>query len=99
MKTVSAVSLLFLFSVTSCDRIGGLFGHGDSSGGASSSGTSAPAATTAPADVLAGFEGEIDLMAKDKTRPAPVSLSLLVKNDVVHVDAPADLLSSPDVAK
>ena len=71
---------------------------GTASGAGSSAPTSAPGAKPA-ADLptLAGFEGEIDLVAKGKTSPTPTPINLLVKNEVIRVDLPAEALSSREL--
>ncbi len=102
MKNLPLVSVLVLAGVTGCDRIAGLFGHGADPVGSTGSAPGAPAAAPAANNdlpSLAGFEGEIDLLAKGKSSPAPVALNLLVKNDIVRLDVPSDLLSASPAAR
>jgi len=103
MKTAHAASFALLFALAGCDRISSLLGHGDagetSAAPGSSGATNGPApATNAPVSLL-GFEGEIDLLLKAKTSPTPISLNLLVKNDIVRFDVPTEALASKDVAR
>jgi Domain of unknown function (DUF4412) len=95
MKIAHIATLLMLLGASGCD-------HGSSS----SSGRSDPAASAPPPPanapaaaalaLLAGFEGEIDLSAKGKTQANPIALNLLVKNEIVRVDFPPDLLDSKE---
>jgi len=103
MQTRPLASLLvLLLGVTGCDRIGSLFGHdGPTAGSAPASGSGGGAAAAKKDDAVpsfAGFEGEIDLSARAKSKPTPVAFNLLVKNEIVRLDLPSDLISSPDVS-
>jgi hypothetical protein len=96
MKIVHAVALSLLVTSTGCDRVSSMFRHDDGSGSGSSgsSGASSAAESDGELPALAGFEGEIDLSAKGKTTPTPVALNLLVKNEIVRVDLPADMMNA-----
>lgn len=101
--TTRCAGLFVLLSLAGCDRINSLLGKdspapaasGSAGAGAAGAAPSAEVKGDDPLAMLAGFEGEIDITAKGKTSPAPVNLSLLVKNEVVRIDAPPDLLASP----
>jgi hypothetical protein len=94
MRINSAAGLVFVIALGGCGRIAALFGHDNSppasSGSAASSAAPAAAASNDDLPDLTSFEGEIDISAKAKTSPTPVSFNLLVKNDVVRVDIPTD---------
>ncbi len=101
MKTLHVASVVLLVGLVGCDRINSLLGRADGGATAASGGAGGSQEPTGKGSSdlpsLTGFEGEIDLTMKSTTSPAPVPLNLLVKNDVVRADVPADLLGAKDV--
>ena len=103
-RSAGLFALVSLLSLPACDRINSLLGKDSpapaASGSAAASGTAGTAPTPDvkaddPLAMLAGFEGEIDVTAKGKSNPTPLNLNLLVKNEVVRIDAPPELLAAP----
>jgi hypothetical protein len=98
MKTLPLASLSVLLVLASCKKDSATAADGGA--GAPGSGSAAaadPAPTAMPA--LSTFEGEIDVTAKSKQSPKPISLAVLIKNDTVRVDVPDDLLADPKAAQ
>jgi len=98
MKT-SVAALVLVAAATGCHS-------SSSSGGGAAESTSAAAAASAapsaaadkPGDLptLADFEGEVDMVAKSATSPAPMPLNMLVKNSTLRFDLPQEVIDSPD---
>jgi hypothetical protein len=93
MKIASALAfslaLTTIGPITGCHHDNAGSGDGGSSGNGGGSGSSGEVSLT-------GFEGEIDLVASGKSNPAPVPLSLLVKNDTIRTDLPQDIIAAQD---
>ena len=103
MKTLPVVGVLLLcassLGLGGCDRFGHGSSSGDAGGPASSAAGSSGGAAAADVPAFAGFEGEIDLVMKGKTSPAPIPVNLMIKGDAVRFDAPGDMLAIPDVER
>jgi Domain of unknown function (DUF4412) len=92
MKLAPAFALSLVLALPSCHKDSPAAADG---GAAAASGGGGSA--TDPGELsLTDFEGEIDLVAKGKTSPTPVPLSLLVQKEVIRVDVPQDVLSAQD---
>src|ERR1700759_2537557 len=88
LRSLSIASVAVAIASTGCSKLKSMEGGGGGEGGASST-----------ADGLAlpdGFQGEIDVMAKDekpteKGGDAPVNVALMVKSGKIRVDIPEQL--------
>jgi hypothetical protein len=96
----AAVILFGLLGLGGCDR-----SRSSAPTDSPSASANAPAASsTAPAGapkadplaILGGFEGEIGLRATGKTNPTPVNVNLFVKNEVVRMDLPTDVINAKE---
>ncbi len=85
-----ATCLAFATAASGCNKSSPSGAAAPGEGSATNATASAPV-PAAEAPALEGFEGEIDVLAKDKERPAPSSVALKIKNGKVRADIPEEL--------
>ena len=96
---VGLLALVGLTTLTSCSKIQSMLGKGGADGGAGAAAGSAslPASGggAGPLGFLNGFEGEIDVQAKDEkptsSNKGPINVPLLLKDGKIRADVPANL--------
>lgn len=83
---ISFACIALLVGASGCSKLKTLEGHGDDGGGGTSAGSANPLA------FLEGFEGEIDVMARDaKPGATPTNVSVFLKSSKVRMDVPEEM--------
>jgi hypothetical protein len=97
MKNAHVAALVLVAIAVGCHSSSSGGGAGGATSAAPGSSTPAPAADKAPEiPTLAGFEGEVDMVAKGSTSPAPVPINMLVKNETLRIDVPQEALDAQE---